>query len=252
MRLKGTPVILLALLTELGGCGAGGNPSAVSSSISGSTGTVSIPVSAAPPAGAERIFAETLVDNLNNTFHRTKTSNVTLVNADGTFTVHEEDPSHDSVSSGSVDHTLYPADLHFDAQGNTVDYVVTRRTNIVHCNFSNRTDNAPRQLTVGASWTRSYTLTCDGGAPVVYTQSSAVINEEPVTVAAGTFNTYKIASTLTFTLMGTTHTETATRWRNADAPQPEVLKETVDYSYSGNPPPSGALTSFTAELQSYR
>jgi hypothetical protein len=258
MRRIAFPVILLSLLTELSGCGGGGSGADTSTSTSAAaaapsaTASGSAPAPVAPPLGAHRVFAEVLVDNLNNTINRTMTSDVTGVGADGSFTVHEEDPSHARTFSGTVDHSLYPTDFHYDATGAGLDYIVTRPTSAVHCSYADRVGNAPARLMVGASWTISYTLACDGGAPLAYTQSSTVPNVETVTVAAGTFKAYKIVSAVSYALNGITHANTVTRWRNADAAQPQTVKETVQYTYSGNPPPSGAPTSFTEELQSYR
>jgi hypothetical protein len=46
-----------------------------------------------PKLGAHLVFAQKLTGNLNNTVNRTMVRDVTAVNADGSFTVHEEDPA---------------------------------------------------------------------------------------------------------------------------------------------------------------
>lgn len=247
MRLTILASLVVAIL--LGACGGGGSGS-------GSSGTVQASVTTTyqfvpPKAGAHLVYAEQQTDTLNNTLNRTVDDDVTAVNADGTYTVHEEDPSHDHIVSGTVDQTLYPTDLQYGAAGQVTALTVNNGTTVTHCAFQGN-EGAPATLAVGGSWNTQYTETCDGGAGVTYTQSGTLAGVETITIAAGTFSAYKIVSTTTWTTNGITRTETATRWRDASGGETRTLKFVRAIAYSGGTPAAGAQVSFSRELQSYR
>jgi hypothetical protein len=204
-----------------------------------------------PKAGAHLVYADQLVDTLNNTLHRTADDDVTAVNADGTFAVHEEDPSHDHVVSGTVDQTLYPTDFQYDAAGRVAATTVDRGTGVAHCTYQG-SGGAPATLAVGAGWNAQYTETCDGGAGVTYTQSGTLAGVETITIAAGTFSAYKFVSTTTWTFNGITRTESATRWRDASGGDTRTLKMVRSIAYSGGTPAAGSPVTASRELQSYR
>ena len=241
----------LVAATLLAACGGGGsdNGSGGGSAVQAAVTTTYQFVP--PKAGAHLVYAQQQTDTLNNTLNRTFDDDVTAVNADGTFTVHEDDPSHDHVVSGTVDQTLYPTDLQVGAAGQVTALTITNGTNVTQCTFQGN-QGAPATLAVGASWTTQYTETCDGGAGVTYTQNGTLAGVETITIAAGTFSAYKIESTTTWTVNGITRTETATRWRNASGGDTRTLKFTRSIAYSGGTPAAGSQVTESQELQSYQ
>jgi hypothetical protein len=231
----------------MGGCGGGGDGG-------GSAAQVAATVTyhfAPPKAGAHLVYGDKLVDTLNNTLNRTAVDDVTAVNADGSFVVHEEDPSHDHIMSGTVDETLYPTDFQYGAAGQVVATTVDRGTAVTHCAYQG-SEGAPATLAVGASWSVQYTETCDAGAGVTYTQSGTLAGVETITIAAGTFSAYKFVSTTTWTINGIARTESATRWRDASGGDTRTLKMVRSIAYSGGTPAAGSPVTATRELQSYR
>ena len=232
----------------LSACGGGGGGSAGDNVQAAATATYRF---APPKAGEHLVYADQQGDTLHNTLNRTAVDDVAAVNADGTFAVHEEDPAHDHIVSGSVDQTLYPTDFQYGAAGQVVAVTVDRGTSVAHCTFQGN-EGAPATLAVGAGWTTQFTRTCDGGAVVSYTQSGTLAGVETVTIGAGTFSAYKFVSTTTWTLDGITHTESATRWRDASGNDTRTLKMVRTFAYDGGTPAPGAPSTSTRELQSYR
>ena len=231
----------------LSACGGGGDSGAASA-----TSAAPNYVFVAPKAGAHLVYADKLVDNLNNTLNRTITDDVTAVGADGSFGVHEEDPTHDRIVSGVTDQTLYPTDFQYNAIAQATGWVVTRLTDSVRCTVSGGGAGAPSPLAPGASWTTSWTETCGAGAGTAYTQSGTLAGVETITVAAGTFKAYKFIASTTRTVNGITRTETSTRWRDASGADSRTLKSEFVFTYGGGTPPAGAPLSASRELQSFR
>lgn len=241
--------ILAGLVTAAlsSGCGGGGSPGGAAPQGATAATYRFVP----PKAGLHLVYADQSVDSLNNTLHRTATDDVTSVNADGTFAVHEEDPSHDRVVSGAVDQTLYPTDLQYDAAGQVTAMTVDKGAAVTHCTYQG-SQGAPATLAVGAGWTTHYTETCNGGAGVAYTQNGTLAGVETITIAAGTFSAYKFVSTTTWTVNGIARTESATRWRDASGGDTRTLKMERTIAYSGGTPAAGSLVTALRELQSYR
>jgi hypothetical protein len=247
MRITILAGLVAAIL--LGACGGGGSGNGSGSAVQAAATTTYRFVP--PKAGAHLTYAEQQTDTLNNTLNRTVDDDVTAVNADGTFTVHEEDPSHDHIVSGTVDQTLYPTDFQYGAAGQVVAMTVNNGTTVAQCTFQGN-EGAPATLAVGAGWNTQYTETCDGGAGVTYTQSGTLAGVETITIAAGTFSAYKIVSMTTWTMNGITRSESATRWRDASGGDTRTLKFVRTIAYSGGTPASGAPVTASRELQSYR
>jgi hypothetical protein len=246
-----TPLAAILLVsTLLSGCGGGGGGSGTDAP----TRTAAVSYTfMRPKLGAHLVYAQKLTDNLNNTINRTMVQDVTAVNADGSFAVHEEDPSHDRTISGSVDHSLYPTDYQYNASGQASSWVITQSTGAtITCTVTQGYPGAPSPLSVGQAWTVNYVETCGTGAGTALAQSGTLAGVETITVAAGTFSAFKFSSTFTRTVNGITRTETATRWRDASGTDSRVLKSTSVFTYSGGVPPAGTLVSETSELQSYR
>ena len=247
MRLTILASLVAAILLAACGGGGSGNDSGSAVQADATTTYQFVP----PKAGAHLVYAEQQTDTLNNTLNRTVDDDVTAVNADGTYSVHEEDPSHDHIVSGTVDQTLYPTDFQYGAAGQVTALTVTNGTTVSQCTFQGN-QGAPATLVVGATWNTQYTETCDGGAGVTYTQSGTLAGVETITIAAGTFSAYKIESTTTWTVNGITRTETATRWRNASGGDTRTLKFTRSIAYSGGTPAAGSQVTESQELQSYQ
>jgi hypothetical protein len=237
----------LLISTLLAGCGGG----------SGGAGTNSTPTSTytfmRPKPGSHRVYAQKLVDNLNNTVNRTIVTDVTAVNADGSFAVHQEDPSHNRIVSGSVDQTFYPGDYQYNASAQPLSWVITHADGgTVRCAISQGNVGAPSPMTVGQNWTATYTETCGSGSGIAHTQSGTLVSMETISVPAGTFSAFKFTSTITRTVNGTTRTETVSNWRDASGTDSRSLKSQSAFTYSGTAPPPGSLVSETRELQSYQ
>ena len=237
----------LVTATLLSACGGGGGTGGTAAQVAASVSYRFVP----PTAGAHLVYADQQADTLNNTVNRTAVDDVTAVNADGTYAVHEEDPSHNRVVSGAVDQTLYPTDFQYDAAGQVTAMTVNNGTAVTHCTYQG-SQGAPATLAVGAGWTTQYTETCDGGAGVAYMQNGTLAGIETITIAAGTFSAYKLVSTTTWTINGITRTETATRWRDASGGDTRTLKMVRAIAYSGGTPLAGSLVTAARELQSYR
>ena len=244
--------LLAAILAPvlLAACGGGGGGSGQDN------GPGSAPAGASyqfrtPKAGAHLVYSASLADNLNNTLNRSVTDDVTAVNADGSFTVHEEDPSHNAIISGVTDQTLYPTDFQYNAAGQATAWTVAGRAGSVQCTVSGAS-GAPGALAIGGSWSTSFTETCGSGPGAVFTQSGTLAGIESVTVPAGTFTAYKFVSTTTRTLNGVTRVESTTRWRDQAGGDSRTIKEASVFTYSGATPPAGALLQQVRELQSYR
>lgn len=241
-NLKHQPVAACILTFALTACGGG------SGDTSNSPGAVYRFIT--PTAGTKAAYAETLVDNLNNTINRTIVHSVLTVNTDGSFVVNDSDPSNNTFFSGSVNHTLYPTTFSYSASAQELQHVIAiPNASPVTCIWSPNGPGAPSPLAAGQAWTSTITETCGGGSAVSYTQTGTYVGMESVTVPAGTFNAYKFQSTLTGTIPGgTTVTQSTTLWRNAASTDSRMLKEVLTYTYSGTPPAQGTTVSVTHQL----
>ena len=237
--------LLIFALTA--GCGGGGNTNAPAGA------SVATYTFVRPKPGAHLVYAQKLADNLNNKVNRTMVQDVTSVNADGSFMLHEEDPTHNRVVSGSVDQSLYPTDYQYNASGQPTSWVVTPAAGTtVSCTVTQGNPGAPSPMTAGQGWNVNYVETCGTGAGIAYAQSGTLVGIETITVAAGTFTAFKFTSTITRTVNGTTRTETVSRWCDASGTNSKTLKSASVFTYSGAAPATGALVSETHELQSYQ
>jgi hypothetical protein len=241
------PAALVPIL--LAACGGGGGPGQATSA------TPPAPVQSyrfvAPKAGAHLEYASSLLDNQSNTLNRTVTEDVTAVSADGSFGVHEEDPSHNRIVSGATDQSLYPTDYQYNAAGQPLAWTVAQPSGSLQCTISGGGAGAPATLASGADWNAAYTQTC-GGVAVAETQSGTYAGIESVTVPAGTFSAYKFLSTTTRTVGGITRIETSTRWRDASGGETRTVRQASVFAYSGGTPPAGAPMQEVRELKSYR
>jgi hypothetical protein len=234
----------MAALSLLSACGGGGGGA--------DSGAVASYTFVPPKAGAHLVYTEKLVDNLNNTLNRSVTDDVTAVGSDGSFTVHEEDPSHNRIVSGATDLTVYPTDFQYNALSQPTSWAVSRPADTLRCTISQGSAGAPSPLALGASWTSNWLESCGAGAGTAYTQSGTLAGIETITVAAGTFKAYKFVASTTRTVNGITRTEASTRWRDASGGDSRTLKSESVFTYGGGTPPAGTPVSASRELQSYR
>jgi hypothetical protein len=83
---------------------------------------------------------------------------------------------------------------------------------------------------------------------VSYAQTGTVVDDESVTVPAGTFNAIKLESTLTWTdAQGTRRTQTVINWR--DVLTSISVKQSISIAYSGTLPTTGYAVSREIILQ---
>lgn len=245
-----TGVALTALLSACGGGGGSAGSTAPAPPAASEPAPAPGYAFIAPKAGAHLVYGEQAADTLSNTLNRTVTDDVTAVNPDGSYAVHEEDPSHNRIVSGTVDQTLYPTDFQYNAAGQATSFVADQGGVRTQCTIAG-SEGAPAALAVGGTWNTTYTQNC-GGPGVTYTQTGTLAGKEAITIAAGTFSAWKFVSTTTSTANGVTRTETATRWRDASGGDTRTLKMVRSYAYSGGTPAAGAPVSGTRELQSAR
>ncbi len=225
----------------LNGCGGGGGGG-------GGGSTVTYPF--VPPAVAsQRNYAQTIVDNAGNSIDERYTDTVLSTNADGSFVIQHRDPTNTSVTVNGTTYSITPETVTVDASGRDLSYTYTQNGSSIACNYNPQGPGPDYPVTVGQTWSTSYTLTCGAGSGVGYTQSGMVEDLESVTVPAGTFSAIKLQSTIVWTNpAGTTRTETITRWRDASTGQ--ALKEVSAFAYSGTPLTSGYPVTVTIALQS--
>lgn len=237
------------IAATLSACGGGGGNGSGSVALA-APGYTYVP----PSTGAQLVYADALIDNLNNTVNRTLAVDISAASPGGAYTASEADPSHDRIVSGAVDHTFYPTTYTYDAMGRATSWTVTGASGTqVQCQVTGaQPGGAPSPLTAGQTWNANYVETCGAGAGATFAQTGTFMGIESVTVSAGTFNAYKLVSTTTWTVNGRTTTETATRWRDTAASGSRILKSIATFSYSGAEPPQGALVSETQSLQSSR
>jgi hypothetical protein len=204
-----------------------------------------------PKVAEHLVYAQKLTDNLNNTINRTMVRDVTAVSADGSFTLHEQDPSNNRIVSGTVDQSLYPTTFQYNASGQLSSSLETRSpSDAVSCTDTQGNPGPPSPMTVGQGWTADYIETCGTGAGIAFAQSGTLAGLETITVAAGTFSAFKFTSTVTWTANGITRTETVSQWRDASSADSHLLKSASAIAYTGATPPAGELVSETNELQS--
>jgi hypothetical protein len=248
-RMTCAGIAVATLLSACGGGGGGGGADPGATSISSAAAKYTF---IQPKAGAHLVYMDKLVDNLNNTVNRFVTEDVTAVRADGSFSVHEEDPSHNTLVSGVTDQTVYPTDFQYNAMSQPTSWVVSRPAGSVSCAVTQGGAGAPSPLALGAGWNASWLETCGAGAGTAFTQTGTLVGTETVTVAAGTFKAFKFVASTTRTVGGITRTETSTRWRDASGGDTRTLKSESVFTYSGGTPPAGTPVSSSRELQSYR
>jgi hypothetical protein len=201
-----------------------------------------------PVLNSVRTYSESFMDSSNNTINYALTTQITSVNSDGSYT--EASSSPDGVNT--VDGITYgtPENGSYNNQGQELSFTYpTSSGGIGTCTFDPNGPGPPFPLTVNQTWQLQYSYSCNGNAPITYTQSGTVVDLESVTVPAGTFNALKLQSTLTWTnSQGTTRVESVTNWRDVETSR--SVKQAITYTLSGAAPTGTYLVSETQELQS--
>jgi len=231
------------LLTAVSGCG--GSSQSQDSQAGGSGPSYAwIP----PTVGATATYLETTIDNSNNRIQQTFTETVTGVNPDGSFTEQQQGEGNQSAIVDGTNFSVLTETIELDDSGRTTSYTYTNAAGLPETCVEAPHGLGPSfPLVVGASWSLSYSLSCNGGTPISYTQQGTIEPAESVTVAAGTYSAIKLESTVVWTLDGTTHTETLSNWR--DVVTLTSVKQTYTIAISGAVPTAAYAVSVERDLQ---
>jgi hypothetical protein len=204
----------------------------------------------APSVGFERNYQQAIVDNENNTINETYSINVTTVNSDGSYVLLQEDTTGSSPVVDGTTYTIPTETIEVNNESQDTTYTALEPNGTVEtCTYDPNGPGPGYPLTVGNTWTLTYTLTCGTAAPVTYTQTGNVLDVESVTVPAGTYTAIKLQSSIAWTTAGgTTITETVTNWRDIDTLF--SVQQYITRVYSGTLPTTGYPVSETLQLTS--
>jgi hypothetical protein len=230
------------LILMLSGCGGGGG---------GSTTTVNSYSPSIPTLGAQRILNVVVVDNSDNTINMPGSVRTTViaVNSDGSFTYRQDDPTNSSGTVNGMDYHIKLADITTNSsyQTSSVTWIANGST----CTFSPHRGGPTYPVSIGSTWSATWTETCGLGAPITFTETGRVGEVESVVVPAGTFAALHFSSTTVSTdAAGTTRTVTTESYKRANDLMPVKSKST--YAYSGVMPANGYPITVSHELQSYQ
>jgi len=204
-----------------------------------------------PVVNSTRTYSETIVDNANNTILIGYTQTVTAVAADGTITELQQSTTGDSIIVDGTNYApLTETETYEGSSGQETRYTYTATGGgTVTCTYDPRDGGPDFPLTVGQTWTITYTFACGSEAPVTYEQTGSVVDVESITVPAGTFTALKLQSTVTWTnLQGTQRTQTVTNWR--DTATSHSVKESISIEVGGTLPTTGYAVSREIVLES--
>jgi len=223
-----------------GGAGSGTNPAGSSKAYN------FVP----PKVNSQQIYAETTLDNSNNTINQILRNTVTAVNPDGSHTLVQDDPTNNSIIVNGTTYTTIPESIADNNSDQEVSYTpILANGTGVPCTISPHGAGPSYPLSVAQSWTSNYSITCGTAAPISYTQTGSVVDVESVTVPAGTFSAIKLHITITWTdPHGTTHTESIENWRDTNTAI--MVKRVTNFGYSGTNLVNGYPVSRTVVLQS--
>ncbi len=202
-----------------------------------------------PVLNSTRVYAESIVDNANNTIDVGFSQTVNAVNADGSVTELEQSTTAVTAVVNGTNYAIPTQSQNFNANGQETSYINMAVTPNVTCTYDPHGDGPDWPLRVGQTWSIDYTLTCGSGAPVSYTQSGSVVDVEMVTIPAGSFTAIKLQSTVTWTdSAGTSRTQTITNWR--DVSTSHSVKQILSIAVSGTLPSTGYAVSRQILLES--
>jgi hypothetical protein len=234
--------MLATALTACGGGGDGGN-----GSNTGGTGTQYAFVP--PVVNSSRVYAETVVDNSNNTIAIGYMETVLSVAADGIITEQQQSTSSSATVNGT-NYTPLAETQTYNSFGRETEFTYTESNGTpVSCAYSQYAGGPTPPLAAGQTWQIDFTEACNANPAVHFSQTGTVVDVESVTVPAGTFNALKWQVTTVWTdNNGTTHTQTTTNW--LDTASFHSVKESITIAYSGTLPVNGYPVSRQIELQS--
>lgn len=194
---------------------------------------------AAPVLNSQRLYAETVTDNENNTISLSYTETVTAVNADGSSSVVQEDSTPGAIIVDGTNYAIQTQSISLNSSGQELSYQLPTSGGGwgTPCTYNPHGPGPTFPVTLGMTWSLSYTLGCDPALPV-YLQQGTVLDVESVTVPAGTFMALRLQSTIKWTdAQGTQRTQTITNWR--DVATSVSVKQSVSIAYAGTLPSSG-------------
>jgi hypothetical protein len=229
------------VIAAAGGCGGGGSHDSARSGTSYAY--------VAPVLNSTRVYAESIVDNSNNTINVGFSQAVQAVNGDGSSVEMEQSTPGSSAIVNGTNYAIPTETQTYNAQGQETGYIDLSATPNVSCNLDPHGAGPNWPVQVGQTWSLDYTLTCGTTISVAYTQTGSMAGVESVTVPAGTFTAIKMQTTITWTSAGgTTRTETTTNWR--DVATSHSVKQVISIAVSGTSPTTGYPVSRQIELQS--
>ena len=243
-KIYGFSLATLACLAACGGSSDGGD-SAIDTAGSG-TSYAFVP----PVVDSTRTYAETIVDNSNNTIMEGYQVTVTAVAADGTITEQQQSTTPTGNTIDGTDYSVLTETETFNSFGRETGYAYTDPDGAQgSCTYTPYTGGPAPPLTVGQSWQISYNQACNGNPGIDYSQQGNVSDVESVTVPAGTFTALKLQGTTSWTdTHGTTHLETSTNW--LDVATFHSVKQSITYQDGGTLPTNGYAVSREIVLQS--
>jgi hypothetical protein len=203
-----------------------------------------------PVVDSSRIYAETIVDNSNNTIMEGYSVTVTAVAADGTITEQQQSTIPTGNTVNGTDYSVLTETETFNDFGRETGYAYTDPDGAQGtCTYTPYAGGPTPPLTVGQSWQIDYNQACNGNPGIDYSQRGNVMDVESVTAPAGTFTALKLQSTTSWTdTHGTTHLETATNW--LDVVTFHSVKQSITYASGGTLPTNGYAVSRQIVLQS--
>lgn len=235
--------LLTAGLTACGG-GDGGNGS-------NTAGTGTQYAFVPPIVNSSRVYAETVVDNSNNTINDIDYMETVLsVAANGVITEQQQSTNGGSATVNGTNYSIITETQTYNSFGRETGFTYTESDGSPgSCTYAPRDGGPVPPLTVGQTWQIDYTETCNANPAVQYSQTGTVVDVESVTVPGGTFTALKLQSTTVWTDNdGTTHTQTTTNW--LDTASFHSVKESITYVDTGTAPVDGYAVSRQIELQS--
>jgi hypothetical protein len=225
--MRSSPAMLAAALAvNLAACGG--------DSTSVSNGGEGMHYAFVPPtANSQRVYNETIEDNLHSTILLSYTETVTAVNADGSYTVLKEDPSHAAPVVDGTTYGIQTETISVNSSGQATAYNLGGPGGVpLPCIYTPHGPGPDFPVSVGEAWTLDYTLGCEAQLASAFVQNGTVVDVESVTVPAGTFNALKLESTISWTdAQGTMRTQTVTTWR--DVLTLVTVKQSVTIAYAG-------------------
>ena len=241
-------VSLLGLsILAFAGCGGGGSGGSSGMDTSPGSGTAYVYVT--PVLNSTRVYAETIVDNSNNTIDVGFSQSVNAMNADGSVGETEASTTGVPAVVNGTNYAIPTEAQTYNSVGQETSYINMTLVPSITCTYDPHGDGPNWPLRVGQTWTFSFSFACGTGTPVMYTQSGSVVDVEMVTVPAGTFTAIKLQSTVTWTdSQGTNRVQTVTNWR--DIATSHSVKQLLSIAVSGVLPSTGYAVSRQILLES--